>query len=111
MSAAHLVCRTPAVSAFGFAKAVQGLSARRRAGVLGCKRTDCGPVEPVAVMGEEREEAVAQQAGNRHRHAKALGGGKHEPNILLPERRGEAGWLELSVGEERAVGLVDGRAE
>ena len=62
-------------------------------------------------MGEKGEEAVAQEAGNRHRHAQVLGGGQYEPDILLREGRGKAGRLELSVGEERAIGLVDGRAE
>jgi len=62
-------------------------------------------------VAEECQEAVAQQAGNWHRHAQVLGGGEHEPNILLPERRRKARRLELSIGEERPIGLVDGRAE
>src|SRR5229473_1029748 len=56
------------------------VSACRRAGVFGCERTDCRPVELVASLGEEAEEAVAQEAGNRHRHAQVLRGGEHEPN-------------------------------
>src|SRR3954463_7894220 len=87
------------------------VSGCRGAGVFGGESADCRPVEPVAAMGEERQKAVAQQAGDRHRHAKIPGSGKHQPNVLLGERCRKAGRLELCVGEKRAVGLVNGRTE
>src|SRR3954452_22929186 len=74
------------------------------AGVFGGERADCTPVELVAAMGEERQKAVAQQAGDRHRHAQTFSGGKHQPDVLLAERRRKAGRLELCVREKRAVG-------
>ena len=67
---------------------------------------DRRPVQIGAAVGEQGEEAVAQQAGDRQRHVEVLGGGEHEANVLLPKRRGETRRLELLVGDQRAVRLV-----
>src|SRR5438270_10751103 len=83
----------------------------RCAGVFGGERADRTPVELVTAMGEERQKAVAQQAGDRHRHAQTFSGGKHQLDVRLAERRRKAGRLELCVREKRAVGLVNGRTE
>src|SRR4029077_690132 len=65
-------------------------SASRAAGVGGCEPADRGPVEVLPAVGEQGEEAVAQQARQRQRDAQVLGGGEHEADVLLPERRSEA---------------------
>src|SRR5690348_8921967 len=83
----------------------------RQTCVLRRERADGGPVERLAAVREQREEAVAQQAGDRERDAQVIGGGEREADVLLAEGRSKACGLELPSGDQRAVRLVDGRAE
>src|SRR5713101_9271513 len=80
-------------------------------GVLGRKAADRRPVELVAAMGQQGQEPVTQEAGERQRYAQIFRGRKDEPNILVAEGRREPGRLELSIGDQAAIGLVDGNVE
>ena len=75
---------------------------------VGCREgADRRPVQLGAATGEQREEAVAQQAGDRKRYLDLLSRGQHQPDVLQPEMRRETGRLELVAREQPAVGLVD----
>src|SRR5882724_7558410 len=89
----------------------ESASALHRAGVLGRKPADRRPVELVAAMGQQGQEPVAQEAGERQWHAQIVSGREGEANILIAEGRREPGRLELSIGDQPAIGLVDGNVE
>src|SRR6266850_7427583 len=89
----------------------ESASALHRAGVLGRKPADRRPVELVAAMGQQGQEPVAQEAGERQRHAQIVSGRESEANILIAEGRREPGRLELSIDDQPAIGLVDGNVE
>ena len=69
------------------------------------------PVQCRAPAGQQRQEPVAQQAGDGQRHFELLAGGEYQPDVLQPECGGEARGFELVSGDETAVGLIHGRAE
>src|SRR2546427_3846467 len=72
----------------------ESASALHRAGVLGRKPADRRPVELVAAMGQQGQEPVAQEAGERQWHAQIVSGREGEANILIAEGRREPGRLE-----------------
>ena len=53
------------------------------ASVLRCQAADGDPIEAVAALREEPQEAVVQQASERHRHAQTLGH-IQPPNAQVP---------------------------
>ena len=54
-------------------------------GLPGGQRADRRPVEVRAAAGQQRQEAIAQQAGHRHRHLQFFGGRQHQADVLLPQ--------------------------
>jgi hypothetical protein len=58
-------------------------------------------------MGQQCQEPVTQEASERQGHAQIFSGRKGEPNILVAEGCREPGWLECSIGDQPAIGLVD----
>src|SRR4051794_38299774 len=73
--------------------------------------SDGGPVKFTPAIRKQRQEAIAQQTCERHGYPQVICGGEDEPDILVAKRRGEAGGLELLVGNQLAIGLVNGSAE
>ena len=66
------------------------------------------PIElGAAVLTQEAQESVVEQAAKRHRHAQALGRRQREANVLESERRGEARGVEFAFGDQATVGLVE----
>ena len=72
---------------------------------------DRRPIQIGAAVGEQRQETVAQQAGDRQRHLELFTGGKHQSDVLEAEVCGEASGLELVTGDQSAVRLVHRRTE
>src|SRR4029453_14491646 len=87
------------------------ISAGRLTGVIRRELGDRRPVECVATVREQCQEPIAQQAPQRHGHAQGFRRSEGEANVLLSQRCGEARRLELSLGDQRPVGLVHGRGE
>src|SRR5262249_18051227 len=83
----------------------------RAAGLPGGQRAAAGPIQVSAAVGEQCQEAIPQEAGDRQWRLQRLGGGEHESDVLLPEFGGEAGGFELVACDEAAVRLVHGRTE
>jgi hypothetical protein len=54
------------------------------------------------------QETVAQDVGERQRHAQIFGGGERQPDVLLAEGRSDAGRLEYSIGDQPAIGVNGG---
>src|SRR6267142_5864623 len=77
------------------------------AGVLGGETSDRRPVECLAPMREQRQEPVVQHGGERHGYAKGLRRGEGETDVLVSQRRGEPRRLELLLGNQPTIGLVD----
>jgi hypothetical protein len=57
-------------------------------------------------VGQQGQEAVIDQAGQRQRHTQRFGRGEHQAIIFKSQGSGKAGGLELLVGDQCAVGLV-----
>src|SRR5258705_10480041 len=64
-------------------------------GVLRGELCDPRPVELLSALRQQREEAIAQQAGQRHRYAQRFRGGQGKAYILLAQRCGKSGRFEL----------------
>src|SRR5207244_10479774 len=76
-------------------------------GVPRSKLSDTRPVECFAALSQQRQESVTQQARHRHGHAKVVRCRKCQADILVSEWRGEPRRLELPLGDQAAIGLVD----
>jgi hypothetical protein len=65
------------------------------------------PVQLSATVGHQREETVAQQAGDRQRNRQLAGGGQRQPDVLEPQHRGEPRRLEfpLAGGFTNSTGM------
>src|SRR5439155_5312903 len=91
---------------------VEGLLRRvPEPGVLRRELPDRRPVERLATVSEQRQEPIAEQARQRHRHAKSFRRGEGEPDVLLSQGCGKAGGLEPPLGDLPSIGLVEGRGE
>ena len=62
---------------------LRGSGLMHQAGVMRRELRDRRPVECIAFASEQAEKAVVEQARQWHRYAKALRGGKSEPDVLF----------------------------
>jgi hypothetical protein len=96
------------------ADALSPLRPARRTGYPGIARrqaADRGPIKVVAVAREQGQEAITQEARERHRDAQIIGRGEHESDVLVSEGGGEPRRLKLSFRNQLAVDLVDGSSK
>ena len=87
------------------------LSASHLAGILGRKLTDCRPVELVAAMGQQCQEPVTQEARQRHGHPEIFRCRERQADVFVAKRSRKTGGFEFSIGDQPAIGLVDGGIE
>ena len=74
------------------------------AGVLRRKLSDRRPVERLTAVSEERQKPIAEQARQRHRHAKSFRRCQGEPDVLLSQRCGKPRGLEPLLGDLPSIG-------
>src|ERR1700674_5322500 len=86
---------------------VSSLELRSQARILCCEPADSGPIEALAALGKQAQKSIMQQASERHGNAKTFGRGQREPDVLESERCSEACRLELALGDQAAINLVD----
>ena len=65
------------------------------------------PTNRVTALGQQRQETVAQQAGQRHGHAQFFRSGEGQVNILVAQWCGKSGWFKFLIGDQSAVGFID----
>jgi hypothetical protein len=70
------------------------------AGVSSREPPNCGPIERLAALREQRQETIAQEARQRHWHAKSFSRSEREANVLVSQRRRERGGLESALGDQ-----------
>jgi hypothetical protein len=74
--------------------------------ILCSEPADGGPIEVLAAQGKQAQKSIVQQASERHRNAKTLGGGQREPDVLESKRCSESCRLKLGFGDEVAIDFV-----
>src|SRR5882757_6082107 len=76
------------------------------AGILRGQPAKGGPIEMFAALGKQAQKSIMQEASQRHGNPKGLGSRERQADVLVAKRCREGGWLELTLGDEAAVGLV-----
>src|ERR1700733_5397039 len=82
-----------------------------KAGIFRGELGQGGPIAIAMTLCDGGEEMIVNLARQRQRHGKCLGGRQRQAVVLEAQRHLEAGGLELLVGDDPAIGLVDRRSE
>jgi hypothetical protein len=62
-----------------------------------CEKADQS--QRLAAVGQQREEPVVDEAGQRQRHMQGFGCGEQQAMVFRSQRSAEAGGLEFLVGD------------
>src|ERR1700722_5810744 len=74
-------------------------------GILVDGECDGRPIDILALLGDDLQQMIAQQAEQRHRPPQGLRGLSGEPHVLEPQRRGESRGPESCFGQYGAINL------